>query len=145
MNQLRIAMAQMLWDRGQPNGYSHHVTSNNLPGVNAKEVVMRVAIGDHQVTTFAGHIMARTMGAEHLTSGLGDVWELDPVTSTESGSFYVELDEFLRNGTGTNHCAPGDADEHQVTSLGVCSYPTLSGCNEDETDAQDLCIPGEAP
>ncbi|MBT8467762.1 MAG: hypothetical protein KJN97_03340 [Deltaproteobacteria bacterium] len=49
------------------------------------------------------------------------------------------------SGTGTNHCAPGDADEHQVTALGVCSYPSLSGCEMDETDAQDLCIPGELP
>jgi len=68
MNQLLIGMAQMLWDRVEPNGYSHHVTENPLPGVNEKEVLMRVAIGDHQVTTFAGHVMARTMKAPHLTT-----------------------------------------------------------------------------
>jgi hypothetical protein len=179
MDQLLIAIAQMLWDRVEPNGYSHHIVENNLPGVNPKEVLMRTAIGDHQVVTFAGHIMARTMKAKHLTTGLRDIWELDPVTSTESGSFYTEydfalpgqpycnvpmsmcddpheyprrreasrkqLDEFLRNGTGTNHCAQGDADEHQVTELGVCSYPSLSGCNMDETDAQDLCVPDGLP
>ena len=179
MDQLLIAIAQMLWDRVEPNGYSHHVVENNLPGVDPKEVLMRTAIGDHQVVTFAGHIMARTMKAKHLTTGLRDIWELDPVASTQSGSFYTEydfalpgqpycnvpmsmcddpheyprrreasrkqLDEFLRNGTGTNHCAPGDADEHQVTELGVCSYPSLSGCNMDETDAQDLCVPDGLP
>jgi hypothetical protein len=179
MNQLLIGMSQMLWDRVEANGYSHHVVDNNLPGVTPKEVLMRTAIGDHQVTTFAGHIMARTMKAKHLTTGLRDIWELEPVTSTESGSFYTEydfdlpgqpycnvpmsmcddpheyprrreaarkqLDAFLRNGTGTNFCAPGDADEHQVTALGVCSYPSLSGCSVDETDAQDLCIPDELP
>ncbi len=179
MDQLLIAIAQMLWDRVEPNGYSPHIVENNLPGVEPKEVLMRTAIGDHQVVTFAGHIMARTMKAKHLTTGLRDIWELDPVTSTESGSFYTEydfalpgqpycnvpmsmcddpheyprrreasrkqLDEFLRNGTGTNHCAPGDADEHQVTELGVCSYPSLSGCAMDETDAQDLCVPDGLP
>ncbi|MGB5351595.1 MAG: hypothetical protein WBN10_18450 [Polyangiales bacterium] len=179
MNQLLIGMSQMLWDRVEPNGYSHHIVENNLPGVNPKEVLMRTAIGDHQVTTFAGHIMARTMNAKHLTTGLRDIWELEPVPSTASGTFYTEydfglpgqpycnvpmsmcddpheyprrreasrkqLDEFLRNGTGTNFCAPGDADEHQVTELGVCSYPSLSGCDIDETDAQDLCIPDELP
>ena len=179
MDQLLIAIAQMLWDRVEPNGYSHHIVENNLPGVEPKEVLMRTAIGDHQVVTFAGHIMARTMKAKHLTTGLRDIWELDPVTSTESGSLYTEydfalpgqpycnvpmsmcddpheyprrreasrkqLDEFLRNGTGTNHCAPGDADEHQVTELGVCSYPSLSGCAMDETDAQDLCVPDGLP
>ncbi len=80
MNQLLIGMAQMLWDRVEPNGYSHHITENNLPGVDPKEVLMRVGIGDHQVTTFAGHVMARTMKAKHLTTGLRDIWGLDPVT-----------------------------------------------------------------
>jgi hypothetical protein len=178
-DQLLIGMAQMLWDRVEPNGYSHHIVENNLPGVNQKEVLMRDAIGDHQVVTFAGQIMARTMKVPHLTTGLRDVWGLETVESTESGSFYTEydfglpgqpycnvpmtmcsdphgdlrkreaarkqLDEFLRNGTGTNHCAPGDADEFQVTAPGVCSYPALSGCGMDETDAQDLCIPDELP
>ena len=175
MYQLLIGMAQMLWDRVEPNGYSHHITENNLPGVNAKEVLMRVGIGDHQVTTFAGHVMARTMKAPHLTTGLREVWELDPVTSTDSGSFYTELDfglpgqpfcnrpmslcddpheyvrrreasrkqldEFLRNGTGTNHCLVDDADAEPAVEDGVCSFPSLSGCAPEETDAQLLCIP----
>ena len=175
VDQLLIGMAQMLWDRVEANGYSHHVTENTLPGVNAKEVLMRVGIGDHQVTTFAGHVMARTMKAPHLTTGLRDVWELDPVESTSSGSFYTELDfalpgqpycnvpmsmcsdphedvrrreasrkqlnEFLRNGTGTNHCLVDDADTEPAVADGVCSFPSLSGCAPEETDAQDLCIP----
>ena len=179
MSQQLIAMAQMLWDRVEPNGYSHHVVENNLPGVNPKEVLMRDAIGDHQVTTFAGQIMARTMKAPHLTTGLRDAWGLAEVSSTPSGSFYTEYDfglpgqpycnvpmsmcgdphgdlrkreaarkqlnEFLRNGTGTNHCETGDGDEHQVTADGVCSYPSLSGCGMEETDAQDLCVPDELP
>jgi hypothetical protein len=179
MSQQLIAMAQMLWDRVEPNGYSHHIVENNLPGVNPKEVLMRDAIGDHQVTTLAGQVMARTMKAPHLTTGLRDAWGLDEVSSTASGSFYTEydfglpgqpycnvpmsmcddphgdlrkresarkqLDEFLRNGTGTNHCMTGDGDEHQVTEDGVCSYPSLSGCGMDETDAQDLCVPDALP
>ena len=179
MNQLLIAMGQMLWDRVEPNGYSHHITENNLPGVNPKEVLMRVGIGDHQVTTFAGHVMARTMKAKHLTTGLRDVWGLEPVTSTESGSFFTEydfglpgqpycnvpmsmcsdphedvrrreasrkqLDEFLRNGTGTNHCLVDDADTEPAVADGVCSFPSLSGCAVEETDSQILCIPGELP
>ncbi len=179
MNQLLIGMAQMPWDRVEANGYAHHVVENNLPGVTPREVLMRAAIGDHQVTTFAGHIIARTMNAPHLTTGLRDVWGLDPVDSTSSGSFYTEydfglpgqpycnvpmsmcsdphgdlrrresarkqLDEFLRGGTGTNHCETDDGDDHQVTEDGVCSYPSLSGCDPDETDAQDLCVPDELP
>ncbi|MEM7137034.1 MAG: hypothetical protein AAF500_10670 [Myxococcota bacterium] len=176
--QFLVALFQMLWDRAEPNGYSHHVTSNPLAGTNEKEVLARVAIGDHQVSTYAGHIMARTLGAPHLTTGLRDIWGLDPVDSTTSGSFYTEydfglpgeplcnvpmslcrdphewprrresarkqLDAFLRNGTGDNFCMPGDGDEHQVPSVGVCSYPSLSECNSGETseDTQLLCTPG---
>jgi hypothetical protein len=179
MAQLLIGLSQMTWDRVEPNGYSHHIVENNLPGVNAKEVLMRVGIGDHQVTTFAGHVMARTMNARHLTTGLRDIWGLDPVTSTQSGTFYTEydfglpgqaycnvpmsqcsdphedvrrreasrkqLDEFLRNGTGTNHCLVDDADSEPAVADGVCSFPSLSGCSPDETNAQDLCIPDELP
>ncbi|MEM7435956.1 MAG: hypothetical protein AAF436_12445, partial [Myxococcota bacterium] len=176
--QFLVALFQMLWDRAEPTGYSHHVTSNPLAGTNEKEVLARVAIGDHQVSTYAGHIMARTLGAPHLTTGLRDIWGLDPVESTTSGSFYTEydfglpgeplcnvpmslcrdphewprrresarrqLDAFLRNGTGDNFCMPGDGDEHQVPSVGVCSYPSLSECDSGETpeDTQLLCTPG---
>jgi len=142
--------------------------------------LMRDAIGDHQVTTFAGQLMARTMKAPHLTTGLRDVWGLEPVTSTASGSFYTEYDfglpgqpycnvpmsmcddphelvrrreasriqlnEFLRNGTGTNHCLVDDApDIAPAVADGVCSFPSLSGCSPEETDAQDLCVLMEAP
>ncbi|MDH3485723.1 MAG: hypothetical protein OEM16_16020, partial [Myxococcales bacterium] len=176
--QFVVSLFQMLWDRVEPNGYTHHIRENPLPATNTKEVLTRVAIGDHQVTTYAGHIMARTLNAPHLTTGLREIWGLTPVTSTTSGSFYTEydfgvpgeplcnvpmslcedpheyprrreaarkqLDEFLRNGTGTNHCAPGDADVHQATGAGVCSYPSLSGCTMGETpeDTQALCTPG---
>jgi hypothetical protein len=55
-----------------------------------------------------------------------------------------QLDEFLRNGTGTNYCMPGDGDEHQAVAEGVCSYPSLSGCEMGETaeDVEALCTPG---
>ncbi|KPK16047.1 MAG: hypothetical protein AMJ62_07115 [Myxococcales bacterium SG8_38] len=179
--QFLVALFQMLWDRVEPNGYTHHIRENPLPGTNTKEVLTRVAIGDHQVTTYAGHLMARTLKVPHLTTGLRSIWGLTPVESTESGSFYTEydfglpgqppcnipqwlcddphewprrreaarkqLDEFLRNGTGTNHCAPGDGDEHQAVAEGVCSYPSLSGCTmgETEDDTQALCVPGARP
>jgi hypothetical protein len=179
--QFLITLIQMPWDRVEPDGYTHHIRENPLPGTNAKEVLTRVAIGDHQVTTYAAHVMARTLKAPHLTTGLRSVWGLEEVTSTSEGSFYTEydfdvpgepfcnlpqwlcddpheyprrreaarkqLDEFLRNGTGTNFCAPGDDDEHQVVAEGVCSYPSLSGCESGETeeDTEALCVPGAAP
>ena len=190
MNQLLIGMAQMLWDKVEPTGYAHHISENTLPGVNPKEVLMRAALGDWQVTTLGAHVMARTMNAAHLDSGLqgagvrDNPWNLTTVPQTESGSFLMEYDfglpgpeplcnvpmslckdphgqlrpreaarkqlnEFLKNGTGTNHCLMDDAnDDVDTIGDGVCSYPALARCDEDDTpdyietpeDTQALCI-----
>lgn len=191
-NQLLLGMGQMPWDRVEPMGWAHHVTENTVGGANPKEVLMRAAIADHQVTTLGAHILARTMKAPLLDSGLQDagirydIWGLDKVESTESGSFYIELDfglpgepdcnvptplcndpherprrlessrvqldEFLQNGTGTNHCeaietqpSPPDGPNQPIAD-GVCSYPGWSGCDgETEEDTQALCTVNQAP
>ncbi len=61
--QLMFAVVQLLWDRGETNGYAQHVTNRPLPGTPAHEVLMHVAAGDHQVADFTTSIMARTFGA----------------------------------------------------------------------------------
>ena len=54
---------QMLWDRGEVNGYAQHVTTDPLPGTPAHSVLMQVAFGDHQVANSASAFEARTLGA----------------------------------------------------------------------------------
>ncbi|HET8659103.1 MAG TPA: hypothetical protein VFM55_08915 [Micromonosporaceae bacterium] len=61
--QLIFALAQMVWDRGEANGYLHHLTANPLPGTPAKRVVLVEAFGDHQVANVATEVEARTIGA----------------------------------------------------------------------------------
>jgi len=58
-----LSLIQMLWDRGEPNGYAHRMTQNPLPGTPAHTVLMNVALGDHQVTNFQSDVEARTIGA----------------------------------------------------------------------------------
>ncbi len=60
---LVLDLIQMLWDRGEPNGYAHRMTSNPLPNTPAHQVVMNVALGDHQVTDYQADVEARTIGA----------------------------------------------------------------------------------
>jgi hypothetical protein len=60
---LLLSLIQMLWDRGEPNGYAHRMTQNPLPGTPAHTVLMNVALGDHQVTNFQSDVEARTIGA----------------------------------------------------------------------------------
>jgi hypothetical protein len=60
---LLLSMIQMLWDRGEANGYAHVMTDNPLPNTPPHEVLLNVAFGDHQVTQFAADTEARTIGA----------------------------------------------------------------------------------
>jgi hypothetical protein len=64
---LLLSLIQMLWDRGEPDGYAHRMTSNPLPGNRAHKVLMNVALGDHQVTNFQSDVEARTIGASAHT------------------------------------------------------------------------------
>src|SRR5207248_4203175 len=54
---------QLLWDRGEPDGYAERMTSNPLPDTPAHQVLMDVAFGDHQVTDYQADVEARTIGA----------------------------------------------------------------------------------
>lgn len=60
---LIFGLIQMLWDRGEPNGYSHVMTDRPPPDTPAHTVSMHVALGDHQVSNFASDVQARTIGA----------------------------------------------------------------------------------
>jgi hypothetical protein len=60
---LVLGLMQMLWDRGENNGYAQHITRDPLTDTPAHKVLMHVAIGDHQVTTIQADVMARTLGA----------------------------------------------------------------------------------
>ena len=61
--QLGLALIQMLWDRGEANGYAWHMTGDPLPGTPQHRVLMHVAFGDHQVAPVAAEVEARTIGA----------------------------------------------------------------------------------
>jgi hypothetical protein len=60
---LALGIVQMLWDRGEPNGYAHRMTSDPLPDTPAHKVLMDIAFGDHLVTNWQSNVMARTIGA----------------------------------------------------------------------------------
>jgi hypothetical protein len=54
---------QLLWDRGEPDGYAERMTSNPLPDTPPHQVLLDVAFGDHQVTDYQADAEARTIGA----------------------------------------------------------------------------------
>jgi hypothetical protein len=60
---LLLALMQMLWDRGEANGYAHHMTDDPLANTPPHEVLLHVAFGDHQVSMWTAEVEARTIGA----------------------------------------------------------------------------------
>jgi hypothetical protein len=60
---LLLALIQMLWDRSDPNGLAHHMTTDPLPNTPPHTVLLHEAFGDHQVANVATEIEARTIGA----------------------------------------------------------------------------------
>jgi hypothetical protein len=61
--QLAFALVQLLWDRGEANGYAHHITDDPLPGTPKHKVLLHVAFGDHLVSDTTAEVEARTIGA----------------------------------------------------------------------------------
>ena len=60
---LILSLIQMLWDRGEANGYAHHMTSDPYPNTPPHTVLLHVAFGDHQVANVTTEVEARTIGA----------------------------------------------------------------------------------
>ncbi len=57
---LLLSMMQLLWDRGEANGYAHHMTDDPLANTPEHQVLLQLAVGDHQVTNVSAEVEART-------------------------------------------------------------------------------------
>ena len=86
---LLLSLVQILWDRSEPNGYAQVMTDGPPPDTPAHEVLLNVALGDHQVTNWQADVEARTIGASIRTPivyegrwpGVDVGWGIDPITS----------------------------------------------------------------
>jgi hypothetical protein len=75
-------MIQMLWDRGEANGYAWHMTRDPYPDTPQHTVLLHEAFGDHQVANIATEVEARVLRARLRTPAL------DPGRSTDVRPFY---------------------------------------------------------
>ncbi|MDX2171010.1 MAG: hypothetical protein SF182_28330 [Deltaproteobacteria bacterium] len=75
-----IALAQLLWDRSETNGYANHITADPLPDTPPHQVLLLGAVGDHQVTEYSLRVEAATLGAaaHQPIAAAGRVVEADP-------------------------------------------------------------------
>lgn len=152
---LLTGMVQMMWDRTEPNGYVPYLREGAPLGAPPHEVLMRAAVGDHQVTTLGGQLMARAVGAVHLESGVRPIVGLESVEGAASGSAYVEYDFGLPAEPICNipmsACNDPHGDIRNLPSAtlqldaflrsgrvenhcsdGICRFPELAGCDADE-------------
>jgi len=75
-----LYLLQLLWDRGEANGYAQSMTSDPLPNTPPHDVLLKAALGDHQVANVTAEVKARTIGASVYAPALnpGRHWETDP-------------------------------------------------------------------
>ncbi|MDX1589622.1 MAG: hypothetical protein R3296_11855 [Oleiphilaceae bacterium] len=71
---LMFALLQMLWDRGENNGYAHHITNNSALNGPDNQVMLRPAYADHLVTHWSAYNLARTLIASSDTPFLADLY-----------------------------------------------------------------------
>ena len=60
--QLGFALFQMIWDRGEGDGYVTHALRDPLPGSPVHQVLIQNIYGDHQVANAASQIEVRSLG-----------------------------------------------------------------------------------
>ena len=63
--QVVLQLAQLLWDRGENEGYAEHLTSNPYTGIPPKQIFIIENYGDHQVANVSAEMLARTIGAHN--------------------------------------------------------------------------------
>jgi hypothetical protein len=70
--QVVFALMQMLWDRGEADGYAWHMTTDPYRNTPPHHVLMSLGFGDHQVSNWAAAVEARTIGAHLRTPALDE-------------------------------------------------------------------------
>jgi hypothetical protein len=128
--QLLYSLIQMLWDRGEANGYAHHMTDDPLPNTPAHEVLLHMAFGDHQVTNWATLVEARTIGAAIR------VPELDPGRDPIADMFWgiPEISEYPYAGSAIVVWDVGPLREENGEEKGTPPPPIENFANDEGVD-----------
>ncbi|MGK2954110.1 MAG: hypothetical protein ACSLFI_00305 [Solirubrobacterales bacterium] len=162
---LVLSIVQMLWDRGEPNGYAHRMTADPLPDTPAHKVLMDIAFGDHLVTNWQANVMARTIGARAVNpfvysgrwSGVDGQWGIEPITTYPyDGSAIAYWDSGpLRPDPGNpgetigtkpppiTNVAPSDGlDPHEDPRRAVTAQQMVSNFLKVNGRVTNTCAPG---
>jgi hypothetical protein len=117
-------MMQLLWDRGEPDGYAARMTSNPLPDTPPHQVLLDVAFGDHQVTDYQADVEARTIGASAhspvlypgrwpQTNVLWNVPTIKPYPYTGSAIYYWDGGPVRESPAGSGNFVGTEPPPHE--------------------------------
>ena len=130
--QLVLSILQMVWDRGDANGFAHHMTTDPYAGTPQHRVLMHVAYGDHQVSNLTAEIEARTVGARIVMPALkpGRHWESNPYF----GLTPLTAGQYPFGGSALVYYDGGPASFNGTIGLGTDKSPTTNQPNRTGDD-----------
>jgi hypothetical protein len=153
-----LSLLQMVWDRGEPDGYVAHMTDGSLPGTPKHTVMLFEAFGDHQVTNVATEVEARVIGAKLKLPSLADgrsrdrkpFWGIEPFGDLPKDGNVLYVWDFgtpapptepLPNRKGDD---PHDMDSDTPTALDVAAaFLAKDGMVVDACDGKPCDAPPE--
>ena len=113
---LILSLIQMLWDRGEPNGYAWHMTGDPLPDTPRHKVLQLLSFGDHQVANVATEVQARTIGSRISPARRGSR------AATPTGTPYFGMPPIKRFPYGGRR-VPGGLGHRPAASAGLRRAP----------------------
>jgi hypothetical protein len=145
--QVVLALMQMLWDRGEADGYAWHMTTDPLPNTPKHHVLMSLGFGDHQVSNWAAAVEARTIGARLRTPAL-DTFR-DPTTGYQYFGEIPAIPSYPYDGSAITVWDEGPIRDNCTKGTAAplfANLPVFGGCPagepQDEWGGQD---PHEEP
>jgi hypothetical protein len=147
---ITLLVIQMLWDRGEGNGYAAHFGDDPLPGVSEKSALIQGALGDFQVANVAMDVMARTMGAsvgdgadEVRSTDVEPFWGIDRIESYPfDGSAVVLFDSGTPLPPTTNTPPREGVDPHEDVRRAAAAYDQIAAFLEPDGVVVDTCAGG---
>ena len=145
-----LLLIQMLWDRGEGNGYVSHYGDAPLPGVNEKQGLIQGALGDFQVANVAMDVMARTMGASVgadaarvRSTDVEPFWGIPRIESYPfDGSAVVLFDSGTAVPPITNTPPREGVDPHEDVRRAAAAYDQIAAFLQPDGAVTDTCNSG---
>ncbi len=146
---LVLLTIQMLWDRGEGNGYVNHFREP-LPGLDQKYGLLQGALGDFQVANVAMDVMARSMGAavgseaaEVRSTDVEPFWGIDRIESYPfDGSAVFLFDSGTPLPPITNTPPREGVDPHEDVRRATAAYDQVAAFLRADGAVVDTCGAG---